>query len=630
MVRGTAFAWRRRHGLRPGHQERHGGGWFRLAGGSGGRGYRRGADRRHRRGERSGEGNAGRGRPRRRAGLRRWPYAHGRAGVLGSHRLVFLLPRRHQRGDGQLRLHPSALPRRGSGPRVPQSRTRRGHRPGSDAGRHPVALGKLPRIPGRARRNAEGHQLRGLSRPLGAAHLRDGGAGVRGRGHRRRGSAHGGAGGTGCSRRGDGFHHLAFAEPPDLGSQAGGEPRGGLGRSARHRRRDGPGWRWHVRDRGRSRGPRSGAHRGLPPALEGVGGGDRGAGHLGIVRQPSGAGNLAAVPGPARRRGSGWRAHVRAGSFAGAERHLHLPLAHAVRFVGRVARRPQAVAGRAAGEVRRPRTAGQAGSRCQPSQRTPQGAGRHRQSAGLGVGVRHARYAWQGSERGGDGTGTRGRASAAGHRPGIGRGLRDAVPHADQQRERRRRAGDDEASALGGDVLGLRRPRFADHGQFAANQRLQPVGARARSADAGRGGAHGDRRTRQPLGAARTRPVAPGLGGGRDGIRPERDSSRHAGDRPRPAGRRQALQADRDGHSRHGGERRGAAQGQRTDRGGTGEAAAGGRWRTGRRAAHPLGVRASSLRNSVGRRSDCAVFASLRTKACRACPMVYDNLECRP
>ena len=51
---------------------------------------------------------------------------------------------------------------------------------------HRVELGDVPRVPRRRRPAAEGDQLRGQHRPLGAAHLGHGGARVRGGGDRRR------------------------------------------------------------------------------------------------------------------------------------------------------------------------------------------------------------------------------------------------------------------------------------------------------------------------------------------------------------------------------------------------------------------------------------------------------------
>ena len=162
------------HDIRPRRQERHDRRWFRTAALS--RRHRRQGrkdrrDRPHRGGR---QGNARRRGPRGDAGLRRRPHPHGRADLLGPDRHQLVLPGRDQRGHGQLRLHPGALPRERGRPRHAQSRARRGHQPRRHEGRHQVALGDLPRIPRRARHAAQGHQLRGLHGPLCAPHLRDG------------------------------------------------------------------------------------------------------------------------------------------------------------------------------------------------------------------------------------------------------------------------------------------------------------------------------------------------------------------------------------------------------------------------------------------------------------------------
>ena len=91
-----------------------------------------------------------------------------------------VLARHHQRGHGQLRLHARALRARPTGDLVVRNLQRAEDIAGrGDGGRHRVALDDLPRVPRRARVAAQGHQLRGLHRPLRAAHLRDGRARVR-------------------------------------------------------------------------------------------------------------------------------------------------------------------------------------------------------------------------------------------------------------------------------------------------------------------------------------------------------------------------------------------------------------------------------------------------------------------
>ena len=176
------------------------------------------------------------------AGLRRRPHPHGRADLLGSDRHQLLLPGRDQRGHGQLRLHPGAVPRERGRPRHAQPRARRGHQPRRHEGRHQVALGDLPRIPRRARHAAQGHQLRGLHRPLRAPHLRDGPARLHRRGDRGRSQGDGASHQGGDRRRRARLLDHAQRQSHDLGRQAGGEPARHLGR---------------VRDAGRRRWARA-------------------------------------------------------------------------------------------------------------------------------------------------------------------------------------------------------------------------------------------------------------------------------------------------------------------------------------------------------------------------------------
>ena len=119
-------------------------------------------------------------------GLRRRPHPHGRPGLLGSARHLLVLARRHQRGHGQLRLHAGAVRRDGQATSscATSSAPRTSPRDAMDAGIE-WTWDDLPRVPRRARRAAQGHQLRGLHRPLRAAHLRDGRARLR-RGRRPR------------------------------------------------------------------------------------------------------------------------------------------------------------------------------------------------------------------------------------------------------------------------------------------------------------------------------------------------------------------------------------------------------------------------------------------------------------
>ena len=164
------------------------------------------------------------------AGLHRRPHAHGRAGLLGSARDVLVLARRHQRGHGQLRLHAGALRRRRQAPGHAQPGARRGHLRRGHGGRHQVDVDDLPRVPRPPRRAAQGHQLRGLPRPLRAAHLRDGRARLRAGRDRGRPRARWSAScATAIARRRHGLHHLALAEPRDARPPPGGQPPGDAG-----------------------------------------------------------------------------------------------------------------------------------------------------------------------------------------------------------------------------------------------------------------------------------------------------------------------------------------------------------------------------------------------------------------
>ncbi len=120
------------------------------------------------------------------AGLRRRPHPHGRPGVLGSARHLLVLARRHQRGDGQLRLHPGPLRQARPPPRHAQPRARRGHLGRRDGSGHRVDVDDVRRVPRRRREAAQGHQLLRLHRPLRAAHLCHGRARLRPGGQRGR------------------------------------------------------------------------------------------------------------------------------------------------------------------------------------------------------------------------------------------------------------------------------------------------------------------------------------------------------------------------------------------------------------------------------------------------------------
>ena len=103
------------------------------------------------------------------------------------------LARRHQRGDGQLRLHLAPVPR-GRGRLVIESLEKAEDISAAVLAEGvPFRVADVPRVPRRGRPVPEGHQHGGLRRPLGAAHVRDGRAGVRGARDGRRPRPHGAA-----------------------------------------------------------------------------------------------------------------------------------------------------------------------------------------------------------------------------------------------------------------------------------------------------------------------------------------------------------------------------------------------------------------------------------------------------
>ena len=81
------------------------------------------------------------------ARLRGRPHPHGRAGLLGPARHLLVLARRHQRGDGQLRLHPRPVRQARAAPRRAQPRARRGHRRRGHGRGHRVDVDDVPGVP---------------------------------------------------------------------------------------------------------------------------------------------------------------------------------------------------------------------------------------------------------------------------------------------------------------------------------------------------------------------------------------------------------------------------------------------------------------------------------------------------
>ncbi len=172
-------------------------------------------------------------------GLHRRPHPHGRPGVLGPAGRELVLARRHHRGDGQLRVHARAGARRRPGAGGAQPRAGRGHRP-RGAGVARVELGDLPRVPRRGRPAPEGDQLRGQRRPLGAAHVGDGRARLRGGGDRRRPRAdEGRSSPTRCAAGRDRAHDVAQRAPRDVRRPSGGVAARGVGGGVRAGRGDG-------------------------------------------------------------------------------------------------------------------------------------------------------------------------------------------------------------------------------------------------------------------------------------------------------------------------------------------------------------------------------------------------------
>ena len=262
---------------------------------------------------------------------------------------MFLLPRRHQRGDGQLRVHAGAVSRRGGGAGIPQSRAGRGHLPGVNAGGHQVELGDLPRISRYARRPAEGHQLCWIHRPLGASHLCDGRTRVHRAGDRRRARRHGPQRAGGRARRRDRI--LDIAHPHAFHRQAGGQRHRRMERGSHHCQRHERHWRRCLRagrganlsgsrvERRLLRSPTA-ARRRIRRAL-----------YMGAHQRPGRAPGLAYLPPAPGRYGRRRRAHVRPGALSFIESAPELRVTHAIRRLGSLAGDPGAAARRAEGQA---------------------------------------------------------------------------------------------------------------------------------------------------------------------------------------------------------------------------------------------------------------------------------------
>ncbi|MBI3628258.1 MAG: hypothetical protein HY217_01505, partial [Candidatus Rokubacteria bacterium] len=238
-------------------------------------------------------------------------------GLLGSARYLLMLARRDHGRDGQLRIHARPLRRGRQAPRHPQPGACRGHRGRGDGRGHRLDVDHVPGVSRPGGVPAQGHQLRGLHRSLGPAHLRHGRTGVRGAGRRGRPAGDGARAARRHPRRRRRLHDLALAESRDPRSPPRCEPGRRVGGGAAVGRRDGRHERRHLRAGRRGGGPHRRRYPGparVPRAAARSGRRDRPARDLGPVQPAGGARGLAHLPRPARgdrRRG---RPHVRPGA----------------------------------------------------------------------------------------------------------------------------------------------------------------------------------------------------------------------------------------------------------------------------------------------------------------------------
>ena len=394
-----------------------------------------------------------------------------------------VLARRHQRRHGQLRLHAGArAPRRtGTSSCATSSAPRTSPAEAMDAGIE-WTWTTFPEYLDAVDAAAQGHQLRGLHRPLRAAHLRDGRARLRAGARPRTICARWSASCATRSRAGAmGFttSRSPSHETPD--APPGGQPPRHLGRGAAAGRRDGRAERRHLRARRRGRRPRAGdpgAAR-LPRAAARPGRRDRAA------RSPS------ACSAAARRPTSGGRTSpcsTRRPRPAGA----CSPRCTAARSPRCCRSRPSCRSTAC--------PSGRSSARCRWTSRSAQlrdpraartagrGRARARRAPRVGTEARPADYDWifvLDSVTGPAPLGGRGRARA---RPAIpAEAMIDLALEKDLDRfflqpianeDQDDRAGDHAPPAHGHDVLRLRRPRLAAHGLLAADAPAEPLGAR--------------------------------------------------------------------------------------------------------------------------------------------------------
>ena len=232
-----------------------------------------------------------------RARFYRRPHSYGRPGRVGPARQLFLLARRDQRRHGQLRLRPRPLPSGRARMDRPLPRSRRGHPHLGDDGGHRLDLGEFPRLSRDRGSAAEGHQLRRLSRPFGAAHVRYGRTRAlrsrdRGRPRRHARRGHGGA-----PRRRDGVLDLARDHPRHPGRHARAEPHRRVERDRCAGGRHGRTRRGNLPDRARHLQRRRATRLSRPPAPGGAR--QRPPGHVRNHLDAPGA-RTVVVAGPAR------------------------------------------------------------------------------------------------------------------------------------------------------------------------------------------------------------------------------------------------------------------------------------------------------------------------------------------
>ena len=455
-------------------------------------------------------------------GVHRRSHAPRRAGVLGSAGRELVLARGHDRGDGQLRLHPGAGARRRTRAGGAQPRARRGHRPrGAGAGiewgweTFPEYLDAVDRLP----------KAINYAANVGHSALRTWAMGERAfeeEADRRRPRAHEGPAGRrvggGCDRA----HDVAQRAPRDVGRPAGRVAAGRVGGAVRARRRDGRRRHRHPRRWQRARAvdrPRATRAGAQPDARPG--GRDGRADDDGHHRHQSGRLRDARPHRPGR---GGRRAHDRPVALPRHQRAAVVRDPAAVRPAARSgttsARCPTTSSSRALRDpavrersIRR-RHGGRLLARGAASGRMP----RKPDFDGIRV-YEHglppnptinevAAAAWRDAGRGDDRPRDRDRPRAAVHpaQPLPAGSRRPARGHA--------------PPAHGDDVLRLRRAPQPDRRLVDPHAPARPLGARPAGVHARGGGPHAHARARDGVGVRRPRPAARGHGRRPQRVRP--------------------------------------------------------------------------------------------------------------